>query len=85
VWGNLDYQVGVQCRGDPVQERDGRYGTVGLEAGLRGLGHAGPGRQLDLRQAQSEAAALLDSSQIGDRTERLITARRTALSDPKPA
>jgi hypothetical protein len=56
VRSNLDYEVGVQCGGDPVQERDGRYDTAGFEAGQGWLGHAGSGRNLDLRQAQSERA-----------------------------
>jgi hypothetical protein len=34
VWGNLDYEVGVEGCGDPVQERDGGYDTAGFETGF---------------------------------------------------
>jgi hypothetical protein len=52
VWRNLDYEVGVEGGGDAVQERDGGYDTAGFEARQGGLGHAGSGRKLNLRQAE---------------------------------
>jgi len=56
VRGDLDDEVGVEGGGDPVQERDGGDDAAGFEAGQGGLGHASPGGELDLGQAQGQAA-----------------------------
>jgi hypothetical protein len=55
VWGELDDEVGVQCDGDPVQERDGGDDAAGFEAGQCGLSHAGSAGEFDLGKAEGEA------------------------------
>jgi hypothetical protein len=56
VRGDPDDEVGVQGCGDPVEKRDGRDDAAGFEARKRGLGHASPGGEFDLGQAECEAA-----------------------------
>jgi hypothetical protein len=63
---DLDDEIGVQCGGDPVRERDGRNDAAGFDTGQRGLGHAGSGRNLDLGQTECEAAfADATAEQVG--------------------
>ena len=54
--GDLDDEVGVQSCRDPVEMRDRWDHAAGFAARKRGLGHASPGRQFGLGQAQGQAA-----------------------------
>jgi hypothetical protein len=56
VRGDLDDEVGVQSCRDPVEKRDRGDHAAGFEARKRGLGHASPGGEFDLGQAECEAA-----------------------------
>jgi hypothetical protein len=56
VGGYLDDEVGIEGHADPFQQWDGGYHAACFQTGQRGLGHAGAGGQLDLGQAQGQAA-----------------------------
>jgi hypothetical protein len=43
VWCDLDDEVGVEGRRDPIEQRDGRDDAACFQAGEGRLGHAGAG------------------------------------------
>ena len=53
---DLDDEVGVEGGGDPVEQGNGGDDAAGLEAGEGRLGHAGACGDLDLGQAEGQAA-----------------------------
>jgi hypothetical protein len=52
--GYRDDEISIEGCGDPLEQRDGRDHAARLQAGKGGLGHAGPGGELDPGQAQED-------------------------------
>jgi hypothetical protein len=56
VRGYFYDEVCVEGAADPFQQRNGGHDAACFQGGQRGLGHASPGRQFGLGQAQGQAA-----------------------------